>query len=117
MAKRINPIHGRSTKPAQANHKTLQLQALIQGLGRVDPDKAERVRSGEIDKYPRNIIREWHDIAAKDKVREMRRFKLLDMINNCWTFRVRPTRTSAVAIWRITGRQANPGKSPVYARS
>ncbi|WP_425092804.1 hypothetical protein [Tropicimonas sp. S265A] len=48
MAQRIILIHGRSTKPAKARFAKLQRQALLQGLRRADPVKAEKVANGEV---------------------------------------------------------------------
>lgn len=41
-------IHGRSTKPAKDKHAKLLKQALLQGLKRVDPQKAQKVQDGII---------------------------------------------------------------------
>ena len=48
MTQRIILIHGRSTKPAKDKHAALLHRALLQGLNRVDPQKAEKVRQGDI---------------------------------------------------------------------
>ena len=46
MAQRIILIHGRSTKPAKKEHAKLLERALLQGLNRVDQDKAAKVSDG-----------------------------------------------------------------------
>lgn len=48
MSQRLIVIHGRSTKPAKNAYKKLQLKALLQGISRVDPAKADKISSGEV---------------------------------------------------------------------
>jgi hypothetical protein len=48
MAQRIIVIHGRSTKPAKSPHKALLKKALVQGVSRADPNKAQSIASGNI---------------------------------------------------------------------
>jgi post-segregation antitoxin (ccd killing protein) len=48
MAQRIIVIHGRSTKPAKAPHQLLLKKALIQGVTRSDPAKAQAISRGDI---------------------------------------------------------------------
>jgi len=48
LTQRIILIHGRSTKPAKEKHASLLKQALLQGLKRVDAQKAEKVADGSI---------------------------------------------------------------------
>ncbi len=48
MAKRIILIHGRATKPRPLEKLRLVRQALIHGLGRADPECAQRVENGDV---------------------------------------------------------------------
>lgn len=48
MAQRIILIHGRSTKPSKKEHAKLLERAVLQGLNRVDPKKAEKVADGTV---------------------------------------------------------------------
>ncbi|NNF23552.1 MAG: hypothetical protein HKN63_01920 [Rhodobacteraceae bacterium] len=48
MGKRLVLVHGRSTKPAKAQYARLQKEALVQGMARIDPAKAEALRSGAV---------------------------------------------------------------------
>lgn len=48
MNQRIILIHGRSTKPAKKKHANLLRRALLQGLNRADPQKAQKVEQGVI---------------------------------------------------------------------
>ena len=48
MAQRIILIHGRSTKPSKKEHAKLLERALLQGLKRVDPEKAEKIADGTV---------------------------------------------------------------------
>jgi len=48
LAQRIILIHGRSTKPAKEKHAGLLEKSLLQGLERVDPQKARKVADGTI---------------------------------------------------------------------
>ncbi|MEL7014310.1 MAG: hypothetical protein AAFO72_13670 [Pseudomonadota bacterium] len=48
MAQRIILIHGRSTKPCKKDHAKLLERALLQGLNRVDPEKAAKVANGTV---------------------------------------------------------------------
>lgn len=45
---RIILIHGRSTKPAKKAHAALQKRALLKGLERAHPAKAQKVKSGKV---------------------------------------------------------------------
>lgn len=49
MAQRIIMIHGRSTKPAKAKHAAFLRRALLQGLNRYAPDKAQKLENGAIE--------------------------------------------------------------------
>jgi hypothetical protein len=48
MAQRIMVMHGRNIKPACAPYKEQQLRALINGVERDDPAKAEKIRNGTV---------------------------------------------------------------------
>lgn len=75
--KHIIVVHGRNTKPAQQPYEDLQRKSLLQGLDRIDPAKADLVRSkavktsfvyyGDINN---KILKEDAETAAKLTARD-----------------------------------------------